>query len=313
MHEFSKSILDGFQVRKSKKQKTEFLRLVQEHLKALDYDSIIQSSKTGMSRNLVVGNVEQAEVICTAHYDTCANMIVPNFITPMNMTIYLLYSCVIVVLIYIVVFALSFLLEFISGGALLMGMTSGPLCFLMLFLLIAGYPNKHNANDNTSGVITLLEIMERLPSEMRGKIAFVFFDNEEKGLLGSMAFVSEYKKVLRHQLIVNYDCVSDGDALYFKYNGRMNHAKEKAWFEESYAKEHKELLFTENGFYPSDQKSFDRICKTVGVCALKHSKRIGYYMNRIHTSKDVMFDEKNIELLADSMVKFINKEEGFIS
>ena len=48
------------------------------------------------------------------------------------------------------------------------------------------------------------------------------------------------------------------------------------------------------GFYPSDQARFK---KGVGVCALKKKPVIGYYMDRIHTRKDTVLDEKNLELL----------------
>ena len=59
---------------------------------------------------------------------------------------------------------------------------------LLFTVFMGGKPNKHTANDNTSGVITLLELMNRLSPEQKERTAFVFFDNEENGMLGSAFF-----------------------------------------------------------------------------------------------------------------------------
>jgi hypothetical protein len=40
-------------------------------------------------RNIVIGNPDTAKVLYTAHYDTCARLPFPNFITPKNIFIYL--------------------------------------------------------------------------------------------------------------------------------------------------------------------------------------------------------------------------------
>jgi 2-keto-myo-inositol isomerase len=55
-------------------------------------------------------------------------------------------------------------------------------------------------------------------------------------------------------------------------------------------------------YYPSDQAGFP---VAIAVAALKHKKGIGYYMDRIHTSKDTQFDTLNITLLCDSILRFL--------
>ena len=57
------------------------------------------------------------------------------------------------------------------------------------------------------------------------------------------------------------------------------------------------------GIYPSDQKNFKR---GVGVCALKHHKIWGYYMDRIHTAKDTVLEEENIAILRDGAVRLVD-------
>ena len=58
------------------------------------------------------------------------------------------------------------------------------------------------------------------------------------------------------------------------------------------------------GFYPSDNASFKR---GAGVCALKHKRVVGYYMDRIHTNKDTVLDEDNLTLLRDGALRYLAK------
>ena len=86
MTEITQKILADWQVRKTKKQKTAFIEFLR------GYYPELQVEKSGLlrSRNLVIGDVASAKVVYTAHYDTCAFMPVPNFITPKNIIYYLI-------------------------------------------------------------------------------------------------------------------------------------------------------------------------------------------------------------------------------
>ena len=53
MHELSKKILDKYQVRKTKKQKTEFIELLQ---KELNHKITIEEGGLFKSRNIIVGD-----------------------------------------------------------------------------------------------------------------------------------------------------------------------------------------------------------------------------------------------------------------
>ena len=88
---FKDELFEKYEIRKSKKQKTAFIEWVTDMCKDKNWEVNVEKSSFGV-RNVVIGNAEEAEVIFTAHYDTCANMIVPNFITPKNVFIYLLYQ-----------------------------------------------------------------------------------------------------------------------------------------------------------------------------------------------------------------------------
>ena len=308
MTELSKRILEEFQIRKSKKQKENFWVFLMEELRAMGYEVNIEGKS---SKNIVVGDPEKAKVIYTAHYDTCAVLPFPNFITPRNFFWYLVYQ----LMICVPVFALAAAAE--AGTMLLWEKVTGEVCpfelafavmyAVLLFFcwwLIDGPANKNTVNDNTSGVLTLLEIAAVLPEELRSEVSLVFFDNEEKGLLGSAAFAKKHKAVRKSGLVVNFDCVSDGDSIQFfptkvlKKKGQDTLAALESTFLP--AGEKSVEVVRSFGFYPSDQAKFK---KGVGVCALKKSRVFGWYMDRIHTKKDTVLMEENIHLLCDGAVR----------
>ena len=55
-------------------------------------------------------------------------------------------------------------------------------------------------------------------------------------------------------------------------------------------------------YYPSDQAGFPM---AIAVAALKYKKPFGYYMDRIHTKRDTVFDRSNIAYLTERTVAFI--------
>ena len=64
------TIFEKHQVRKTKKQKTEFINYVENFARENGYQVTTEKGSYG-SRNIVVGNPESAKVIFGAHYDTC--------------------------------------------------------------------------------------------------------------------------------------------------------------------------------------------------------------------------------------------------
>jgi len=309
MTETTKTVLQNYEIRKTKKQKTDFLEYVQHKAAEWGYDSHVEKGWFG-ARNLVVGDPAQARVVYTAHYDTCAVLPFPNFITPKHMGIYLLYQIVVVLGCMLVpMTALMLLAGWISSAAGMDGDTASAVAVLIgyiwmltfLVLVMAGPANRHTANDNTSGVTTLLELMEKMPEELRAGAAFVFFDLEEMGLFGSGGYASRHKKEMRDKLFVNFDCVSDGKnillALQKKAETYMPVLQAAFRDTETF---HVEIL-QKGVFYPSDQVSFP--CG-VGVASLKRSKVGGIlYMDRIHTKKDTVYQEENIAFLTEASIR----------
>lgn len=307
MTEASSKILESFQIRKSKKQKAEFRAWLCGELEKAGY-APKEEPHGGLvpGCNLVVGDPDAAELICSAHYDTCAVMPVPNFITPRNMAWYLLYQFGLMALIFAfaVLVEVAVIAVFDPPSAVAVLSMEAAL-FFCLWWLVFGPANKRTANDNTSGVVTLVETMLVLPPELREKVCFVLFDNEEKGLFGSSAFAKAHKRAAKETLLLNFDCVGDGDFLQFFPNPAVK--KDAAALDRL----EKAFLSTEKkaveavrgfGFYPSDQKHFAR---GVGVCALKKSRVFGYYMDKIHTGKDTVLDGENVRILRDGVLHLL--------
>lgn len=333
----SQKILSDMQVRKSAKEKREFRAWLTAELKAAGW-TVEEEHGFFAGHNVIAGDPEKARILYTAHYDTQAVLPFPNFITPRNVGLYIAYQLPIV-LGFLVLIALAeglTISAFRALGAKELLPVAAPLvsiviCFLFVWWMFFGKANRHTANDNTSGVITLLEVALTLPAEDRDKVCLVFFDNEERGMLGSAHFAGKRKRVKSETLVLNFDCVSDGDSIQFFATKKLraeettlktlenafkipeNGAKTdatKGQLRTTFAPKEdrsKEVeVCRQGGIYPSDNVSFKRAC---GICALKKKGKL-YYMDRIHTAKDTVFMEENIELLRAGCLRLVKGLEA---
>ena len=307
MTETSREILERFQIRKSKQQKAEFRRWLSGELSKAGY-APKEESHGGLipGCNLVVGDPDTAEVICTAHYDTCAVMPVPNFITPRNMLWYLVYQFGLVAMIFLLAVAVEVaVIRAFDPPSFVAVLAMEAAMFFCLWWLMFGPANKRTANDNTSGVVTLVETALAMPAELRNRVCFVFFDNEEKGLFGSAAFAKVHKAAKSGKLLLNFDCVGEGDSLqFFPAPGLKQDAAALERLEAAFAGNDRKTVEMVRGFgfYPSDQRHF-RL--GAGVCALKKNRVFGYYMDKIHTGKDTVLDEENVRILRDGVMRLV--------
>lgn len=300
----SHTVMEQYQIRKSRKQKAAFRAWLRQTLQREGYQ--VSEEKKSFSTNVVVGDPDRAKVLFTAHYDTCAVLPVPNFITPRNFLFYLGYQTLLSLLILGLGFAAEVALLLLWEDCPLwvaMGALYAVIGFLFWWLL-DGPANKHTANDNTSGVLTLLETALALPADQRDKVCFVFFDNEEKGLFGSSAFAAKHRGAKKNAPMINFDCVSDGDFIHLFPNKREKKDSE-LWklLRHAFTESGEKTVTVMQGIYPSDQRAFAR---GVGVCALKKNRILGYYMDRIHTARDTVLDERNIALLRDGAMRFVS-------
>ena len=300
-------VLRTYPVRKTKKQKQAFRDAVEAYAASVGYPSRVERGSFGC-RNLILGDPESARYLVTAHYDTCARLPFPNFITPCNFLPFLGYQLLVMVLLLFTAFTVG-ILAGIAASSVAIGCAVGYLCiWVLLGLMLAGPANPSNANDNTSGVVTLLEIARTLPENQRHKVCFVLFDLEEAGLLGSASYRKAHRKATDSQLVLNLDCVGDGDHIRLFPTRRLK----KDWKNLTslylacgyFGK--KDVLVQEKGFsvYPSDQANFPW---GVGICALRKGKA-GLYLSRIHTRRDTVLEETNVNILRAALTTFLCRD-----
>ena len=296
MTELSNKILSDYQVRKTKAQKARFI----EFMKGEFPQICVEQGGLGKNQNLILGDPRTAKIIVGAHYDTCARLPFPNFLTPKNFLVYILYNLLLLapMIILIGLFgATENILYYVFALLYAIAMT----CVMTM-----GKPNEHTANDNTSGIIALCEIWSALSDEDKAKCALVFFDNEENGLLGSAFYRKRHKKEIKDQLMINLDCISDGDHIMVIKNGAAVKRYGDVLDGSFESADGKSFLFEKaiSTIYPSDQANFP---VNVAIAAMKKNKVIGYYLDKIHTKHDVNLDEKNIELICDGVKRIVSK------
>ena len=309
-----KELLDNYQVRRSFKQKQIFTEWMRKHADEYDYKLDEQHYKKGRGRNLIVGNPKTAKIILTAHYDTPPNALFPISTIVGSIPMYILGQVFIFLPIIIVLWLIqraateifdgigiwSEMVPFFWTEISLWALT---LLIMWLFQMMMGFANRKNANDNTSGVAVLLSLLEDLPHDKRSKVCFVFFDDEEKGLLGSKSFKKSYNKNIRFKPLINFDCVAHGRHLMFITRkefreSRFNEILTEITAGKALVKEAKKYV------YPSDQLIFR---KSFGVAALHKMSIFGYYLSRLHSRFDKKFNMDNIEALNQMMIAFIEK------
>lgn len=312
MERLKKTLLERFGVRKTDAQKQAFIAWVCAYAGEIGVPAHVEEGGRHVrSRNVVFGDADRARTIITAHYDTCARLPVSNFATPGNLPVMILSEAALFAAVGVIGWLCGRGARLALAALSIPGAAAGALSVLigiavslvLVAMMLVGPANPHNANDNTSGVLLLLLLLEAL-RENPG-VAFVLFDNEEKGLLGAAAFIKAHPQAAR-RFLLNLDCVGDGDTLLLtgtKPGMRMPQARKLLAALEALAPERGRKTVSGEfpcWIYPSDQMLFPR---GTALAALKGKRLL--YMDRIHTGRDTVLDSDTIACLYDAICKSI--------
>ena len=293
---------EKYPIRRSKSEKEDFRKYVLSKVESSKYDAYVETDKK--SNNVIIGNINEAEVIFTAHYDTPAASIIPNILLPKNKVLRRLAWLLSIIVSVIICCKLDNLItkEFYEKR-MLIEILILVLFVLLCYLLFFCFRNKHNKNDNTSGVATILSLVSECSAK---NIAFVLFDNEERGKLGSKAFKKKHNGIIKDKLVINFDCVGVGNhVLFIAKESAMNHVlydnlKKYIKINNSFDVE---FCSSKDACSNSDYKNFE--CSiSVMICEEKNDI---LYVDKIHTNKDVEAYSENINFLVDNMLKFIRE------
>ena len=193
--EIINQLKNEYGIRFRRKQKQKFLEYAQTKFKDMGYmthlqEKIIINKRIFENQNLVIGDIENANVIMCAHYDTPFRLMYKIKIVHRSRKSiwsiikgFIFNSVYLLILILILILILSIMLYLLNCLSLINFIPW--IAFTVAYLIFMGVPNKKNLNDNTSGVITIFKIANELKELNNSKVAFVLFDNEEMGLIGS--------------------------------------------------------------------------------------------------------------------------------
>lgn len=262
--------------------------------------------------NLIFGDPAAVRVIFTAHYDTPRRGLLPNLMLVTNPILAWTYPLGTILLLLLApalaaAWGVWKLLDLdwalMSHRLLLLGVYT-TVYYGLFYLMFRGPANQRNRNDNTSGTAAVLRLMETL-GEKPG-VAYILFDDEEKGKKGSKAFAATHPEIKENALVVNLDCVGNGDTHIFC-------GTDAAESDPLYGKLQQAMADSglPHRFFPagkarmnSDQKSFT---KGVGVCACRRKSFVGYFTDRIHTARDTVADPQTVSRLAAALAAFAER------
>lgn len=304
-----------YPVRRTKEEKKAFQNYVLEYINTKTQSGLnaqLETTKDGKNENIIIGNPLEAKVVCTAHYDTPMHSLFPNIMIPRNKAVFLLYQFVPVLLLVIISFAPIFVIHKVHP------LTSRQVALIFLIIYYVAYylmyfarKNPNNYNDNTSGVALLLTLAEKLSAEQAKDVAFILFDNEEKGKKGSKAYVKDHKDIMGKKFLLNFDCVANGETFLFASMDQAEQCPEYALLQQCFTTEAAAGAGYDICYYPmkttqsnSDHKNFP-----CGIGCMAYKKASGglLYTPNIHTPKDVVVDNKNIEFLTEHLNKFFER------
>ena len=299
------TLVEKFPIRRSKAQKEAFRAWAVEQAAQMGYQAQVETIKD--HNNVVIGDPETAQAIFTAHYDTPAGFFLPNLMTPRNRVVYYLRQAGMILLFILLAVMADVLVLLLTGDERAAFLVAYAIYMGLVLLMMFGPANKHNVNDNTSGVAAVFETMARIPEAQRSKAAFILFDNEEKGLLGSKAYAKTHPAVKESGFLVNLDCVGDGDHVLLISNKQ---AREAAAYSaltagmEAQSGRELHLFPMETSKGSSDHKNF----KTSSVIyACRTAKIVGFYCDKIHTSRDTVCEQVNLDFIAGGLSEFVGK------
>ena len=309
---FKKNVCEIFGERMHRKSKQAFCEWVIKQSQEMQYDSKIEKSL--IAKNIVIGNTDKAEIIICAHYDTPPSLS-PVIVKHQFLTICCAYPTALIYSLnglskLTVKFAPTTITPILLNGLglLAQAINFGVFAYMLGFL---GNANQKNFDDNSSGVLAVLNTMyklKNLPKDQKEKIAFVLFDNEEKMLLGSMAFAHTHKKEIKNQSIINLDCVGVAKTLNLLYVGRKVPKIVKEL--------QNEILSAETKLNPkikhsgplsmSDHISFLKAKEH--VCLLAKDKSMYSLVSHIHCKKDNFIDNQNILDIVNILNSYVNNK-----
>jgi len=296
----------------SRKDKTNFLNQLKIILDNLGYSTETKSFRSFIKSVNLETTTKKTDYLFLAHYDTGTKM---PFWMKLIMQFFGINRQLIMILLVIVFSILFFILKeniikiypFLVEYKIILKLTFF-IILLSLFLPML-FPNTHNFDDNTSGVIALIYLAKKFKENGIENAKFVFVDNEELGLFGSNAHKKYLKKnnLLSNDCkIISIDCV--GGKGEFPIIIRNSKSDYENIFKTAIEKEFGLCKSIKMLLPASDNYSF----KKYGAINISFADNSlisnGYWIKNIHSSNDNEINLNRIEKLCETITKIVYDE-----
>lgn len=301
--------LTFYQKRKTFSEKRKFRDYIQKQARDLGLRSnIYPEAKT--CKNLVIGDLKSAEYVICAHYDTAPSLLP---VVERNYTYcHKFLECISLIL------GIGLLALFYFLNMLWLGIASIVVC-IILFLRLAGIlssSRRFSYNDNTSGIITVLNLMDTY-KDFNQRVAYVFLDNKEKGLVGSKSLskMMQFQKLIvqkEDKKFIFLDCVGLGkDFTISWYRETKFVDRLKDLFLEKCDDKYTITLKEDSKVDVNDYMSFKRFDHASITCYKNvNKKKKKFLYKNIKPTNDRNIDLKNIEFLSDVLSEYIMRNKG---
>lgn len=288
------------QKRHSRKEKDDFIEYLKQKLHNLGFEFNVVQTKVIKNIHLETVSDNDPDIILMAHYDT--STVLPVWYE----WLIRLTGHTRPILTLLIVFVVFQLLPFTHNEIIINVFAIA--VALSFFITILCIKNKYTMNDNTSGVMALLLLAEKISihDALKSRVKICFTDNEENMLIGSFQLRKIWKKNgfnYKNAKIISVDSIGRGDYAVISYNIVNNIAKElNEMFEKNKIKSKSINMWLmpfsdAYNFWSSGAVNVNMMHKTVIPG--------GYYIKNIHTYRDKEISKDNIRVIVNSLEEYI--------
>lgn len=305
--------LNTFGIRFLKKQKTAFIKALTADFESLGYhqEQIIEKHLFTKAKSYVFGNMKQMQQCIIVPYDTPEQKFwkqVPYY--PQNgnktasKTIYATF--IPLVAFFATIFIGIYIIKPYVQSESIANILSILLFLATLFLIywmLHGLQNKHNANRNSASIICALSLAKQLNEQQRKTTGFIFTDKNKQQFIGAKSIQATFQKLKKQPDMFYLDCIGNKKQCCIGYlQGNKTLAtklmKNDPNKEATLSKMHPEALV---------QNAMQHFLKALIISCGEFDNEKQLVVYDTGTRKDQTIDEQNIQRVKDMLFGYITK------
>ena len=261
--------------------------------------------------NMIAGEIDKAEILFVAAYDTPSKTILPNykyypFHAKKNRKADQL-NVIAQVLTAIFLAFCSYLLmkQFLLSNGVAKGVFLGLMILSVIGALFIGKGEANGFNFNRNSAS--LAVMERIAEQCKGnrRIAFVFLDKSVSSFDGYKEFRNSYGG--RHKTMVILDCIAAGDAMLLAHRkGCRGQAEQLLGLADKHG-----LSITDREY--SEEKADNNILafdKHILYLVSGSVEGKEFIVKNTRSKKDIQVDMKRLDRIAQTLIEFALDQKG---